>query len=268
MEYNRPSRQPGAWGVIKRWYERRKLLRGWARLYDEGAHTTTHLYELLRSVHQAGLPTIELGKLVEQLATLRPWPLPVARVHPRIIGDASGSAGEMTALAVLVAAVRPRCILEFGTHAGCSTWHLWANAPDAHITTLDLAPSTRVAGSTDLTAQGVAGRPFLPADPRIRVVEVDSRLWTPDLDQVDLCFIDAGHSYECVRSDTEKALEVLTPEGLLIWHDATWTRDGYGVNRYLHELRQAGQPICLLRLSLYDYCGLAVRLPAPVALAT
>lgn len=38
-------------------------------------------------------------------------------------------------------------------------------------------------------------------------------------DEYDLVYIDAAHDYESVQRDTEKALAVLTPDGLLAFHD-------------------------------------------------
>jgi predicted O-methyltransferase YrrM len=226
---------------------------------------TLHLFDLLKSVERSGLPTIALEEVVRRLAADRPEPLRGARVHPSLVGVGSGSAAEMAALAVITAAKWPRRVLEFGTYDGASTWHLWANArPGGSVTTVDLPPGTTVAGSTDPTLHGVRGRPFLPESPDVRVVEVDSRAWEPDPGAAyDLCFIDAGHSYECVRNDTEKARRALAPGGVIVWHDATWAADGYGVNRYLRELVAAGDPVALVRLSLYDYCALAVLLPRP-----
>jgi hypothetical protein len=55
----------------------------------------------------------------------------------------------------------------------------------------------------------------------------------------DLIFIDADHSYESVRNDTELILPLLSPTGFVVWHDyANW---GYfsgenGVPEYLGEL--------------------------------
>ena len=55
----------------------------------------------------------------------------------------------------------------------------------------------------------------------------------------DLIFIDADHSYEGVRRDTELALPLVAPTGYVVWHDyANW---GYfdgknGVPEYLGEL--------------------------------
>src|SRR5205814_682465 len=110
-------------------------------------------------------------------------------------------------LASIVNAKRPRRVLEFGTYDGCSTWHLWANTDEStEIVTLDLAAGQQVEGSSDLGFHGIAHRPFLPRVERVRLVETDSRQWDPDVLDVDLCYIDAGHSYECVKSDTEKAL--------------------------------------------------------------
>jgi predicted O-methyltransferase YrrM len=134
-------------------------------------------------------------------------------------------------------------VLEFGTHDGFSGWHIWANS-EAEILTIDLPRPAR---------------PFLPVDPRIRSLEVDSRRWEPaPSDQFDLCFIDAGHDYECVRNDSEKALRCLRPGGTVLWHDATWRRYGFAVNRYLHELRHSGKDVRLLKAGFYDYCGLAI----------
>lgn len=183
-------------------------------------------------------------------------------MHPKLLGVGSGSAGEMAALSALVAAKRPKNVLEFGTCDGCSTWHLWANSsPDTFITTIDLPSGAKVIGSTDSGLQGVGRRRFLPDDSRVRLVETDSRLWAPDIpDGVDFCFIDAGHSYECVKNDTEKAFSVLDSDGVVLWHDATWKGDGYRVNEYLIDLIALGYDVKLIKVSNFDFCGLAVLL--------
>jgi len=229
---------------------------------DETAATTLHLFRLLESVHFSGIPFIWLSSLVHQLAASRALPLETVTMHPALTGTASGSVGEMAALATITAAKNPNQVLEFGTHEGCSTWHLWANSPPtARITTLDLPSHIKVKGSTDISAQGVLHRPFLPKDERVTLVEIDSRDWQPCSDDpVDLCFIDGGHSYECVRNDTEKAMQLMASDGVIVWHDASWTDDGYAVNAYLKELRHDGQNIQLVRVGPYDYCALAVLL--------
>jgi predicted O-methyltransferase YrrM len=55
----------------------------------------------------------------------------------------------------------------------------------------------------------------------------------------DLIFIDAHHFYESVRNDTQLVLPLLSPAGIIVWHDyANW---GYfsgqnGVPEYWGEL--------------------------------
>ncbi len=216
--------------------ERGHLALGMARLlFSRGSWPTAHVCELLAYVRFSGLPALALTEVADD----RHGPI----LHPALIGPGSGSIAEVVALSAIAAALKPKSILEFGTHDGFSAWHLWANS-QAQILTIDLPRPAR---------------PFLPQDPRIRLLEADSREWEPlPSDQFDLCFIDAGHDYECVRNDSEKALGCLRPGGTALWHDAVWPRDGFAVNRYLRELRSSGHDVRLLRAGFYDYCGLAI----------
>ena len=220
------------------------------------------LCRLVASVSCCDIPVVDIRSVVSRLQKASGGPIDRVVMHPKLRGVGSGSVGEMAALSALVAAKRPKNILEFGTCDGCSTWHLWANSgPDTIITTIDLPPGIKTVGSTDAGLQGMEKRPFLPLDPRVRLVETDSRLWTPEIvGGVDFCFIDAGHSYECVKNDTEKALSVLKNDGVVLWHDATWKNDGYRVNKYLLGLIEQGYDVKLLKVSDYDYCGLAILL--------
>jgi predicted O-methyltransferase YrrM len=54
--------------------------------------------------------------------------------------------------------------------------------------------------------------------------------------KLDFCFIDGGHSYECVKNDTEKCLSILAQGGALLWHD--FCPNCRGVYRYLIEIGQ------------------------------
>jgi predicted O-methyltransferase YrrM len=226
---------------------------------------TVHMFSLMEAVRHAGLPFRDLRDIVSEISV--PGSVEKVAMHPFLRGGGSGSTGEMAALAAITAAMRPKTILEFGTFDGASTWHLLANAHEAcTLTTIDLPSGTVVDGSSDLDLQGKAGRrTFLPADHRVRLLEVDSRHWIPDISGVDLCFIDAGHTYECVKNDTEKVMPLMRSGGLILWHDAAWRRDGYGVNRYLTELRAKGSDVCVVRLGPYEYCALAFLVVTTVA---
>lgn len=220
---------------------------------------TLHLFNLLTSVQNACLPCMPIAELQQQLIRAgHPLPSEVS-LHPQFTGLGSGSMAEMAIIAALVAQIQPRQLLEFGTYDGASTWHLLANSPcDATITTLDLPAHTKIEGSSDPGLQGVVERPLLPQNQRIRLIEMDSREWQPDLQNVDFAFIDAGHSYLCVKNDTEKTLSAMRRGGLMLWHDASWREDNYGVNEYLRELRATGRDVVLIGAGPYDYCALAV----------
>jgi len=45
--------------------------------------------------------------------------------------------------------------------------------------------------------------------------------------------------------------------GIVVWHDASWSRDGYSVNRYLRELCASGRDIVLLETGPLDLCMMA-----------
>jgi predicted O-methyltransferase YrrM len=56
---------------------------------------------------------------------------------------------------------------------------------------------------------------------KIEVVFIDSREFDTKkyLRKFDLIFIDGGHTYSVVKSDTNKAFEMLSNKGIIIWHD-------------------------------------------------
>lgn len=144
---------------------------------------------------------------------------------------------EMSYICALTKATQPRTVLELGTFNGNTTLQIALNAPDdARLFTVDLRDST----SSRLHESGEKPRRFVgaPCEPRIRQIYGDSLHM--DFSSfcegrpVDLAFIDAGHSYECVRNDTEKTLPLMAPGGLMIWHDFAY--NCAGVFNYLNEL--------------------------------
>jgi predicted O-methyltransferase YrrM len=241
-------------------------VRAWAGLSRllgvRGGTQTLHLCELHKSVCCAGLPTIDVKGILDRIRPDRNGEPSRIIMHPTGLSSGSGSMAEMACICAIVAVKKPKTILEFGTFDGCSAWHMLANAPsDTNLITLDLPSNTKTAGSTDFGLQGVASRPFLPDSPRVNLIEIDSREWVPKVEGgADLCFIDAGHSYECVKNDTEKALAVTNKGGVILWHDTTWRRDDYGVNSYMKELLAKGQDVRLISVGPVDYSGLAVMI--------
>lgn len=125
--------------------------------------------------------------------------------------------------------------------------------------TINLPPHVRAENPTEVGRRGVSRRDGPPSDTCIRLAETDSREWRPDAGNAfDSCSIDAGHSDECVEDDTRKALPLMRPGGLVLWHDSTWRGDGYGVNRHLKDTIKTFINILHLIISDYEYGGLGV----------
>jgi predicted O-methyltransferase YrrM len=52
----------------------------------------------------------------------------------------------------------------------------------------------------------------------------------------DLVFVDGSHAHSYVVSDSAKALELVAPGGVVLWHDYAGPRHAPGVYRALNEL--------------------------------
>jgi predicted O-methyltransferase YrrM len=165
---------------------------------------------------------------------------------------------EISSLCYLVAARKPRKVLEIGTFKGLTTLNIAKNAPDAEVHTVDLPPDFNPeATEYDTKDKGIILRrgtyyyASLPEAQRIRQHFGDSASF--DFGQVgggvDFCLIDAAHSYDYVRNDTARVLPLISDGGLLLWHDygrndfLMETDDVWGVTRFLNELADVGVAI-------------------------
>jgi predicted O-methyltransferase YrrM len=55
--------------------------------------------------------------------------------------------------------------------------------------------------------------------------------------QMDLIFIDGGHTYSVVKSDSEKSFEMLGKNGIILWHDyVPGKRSAKDVVNYINEI--------------------------------
>jgi predicted O-methyltransferase YrrM len=129
-------------------------------------------------------------------------------------------------------------LFEFGTYRGQTTCGLASVCPDAQVYTLNLPPEE------DPRYAPYIGK-FISESPhknRIEQIYCDSRKFdvAPYVGMMDYIFIDGDHSYEGVKNDTEKALAMLKPGGIIVWHD--YASKSPGVLKYLSEL-SAERPI-------------------------
>ena len=121
----------------------------------------------------------------------------------------------------------PRRHLEFGTWEGFGTV-LVARNTVAEIWTVNLPDGEMgIDGSSlyEATDAGAnIGRLYRAAGfgPRVHQLLCDSRKLDPGIfagQPLDSVLIDGGHTTDVVQSDTEKALGLLRPGGLCVWHD-------------------------------------------------
>jgi predicted O-methyltransferase YrrM len=177
-----------------------------------------------------------------------PWnaikPEPLASIFPGIASIPSetkihhalertkGTSIELDELCVLVTVarfLRPKRILEIGTFDGNTTLNLAANT-DAQVVTVDLPPGARIAllkkGDVPNVRSEQRGTQFQghPLASRIRQVFGDSGTmdWSSLGEPFDLIYLDGCHTSTYVHSDTQNALRMLTPGGIIVWHDYTW----------------------------------------------
>lgn len=133
----------------------------------------------------------------------------------------------------------PQTILEVGTYLGYSTTLLALNS-DAKIYSLDLPNDACVETQFDnekiLTdgnvnddflrhTQSIEGAVYLEnlsheQRGRVNLIKKDSTQvnFLQAFGELDYIFVDGGHAYDIIQSDTENALQAVR-QGIVIWHD-------------------------------------------------
>jgi hypothetical protein len=178
--------------------------------------------------------------------------------------DGNVSIEELVFICALAQKMQPRTVVELGTFDGNTTLQMALNTPhDTRIYTLDL-PAGAEAGDENargdiryLTSSRRLNPRFVGSAVAHKIVQCHGNSLTYDFANFTadgkpaLIFIDAGHSYDCVRNDTEKALPILDREGAIVWHDYTMVWPG--VFRYLVELSRELAMVHILGTSLVVY---------------
>jgi predicted O-methyltransferase YrrM len=133
---------------------------------------------------------------------------------------------EAKILAASIQLLKPRVLFEIGTYNGGSTVQLALNAPeDAVIHTIDLPDDHPLRGdqsNVDVAPQRV-GHCYLTSSVAGKIRQHYGNTaefeFSPFAGKCDWIFIDAAHTYEYVKSDTQNALDMLRPGGVIFWHD-------------------------------------------------
>lgn len=151
---------------------------------------------------------------------------------------------ELLIISSLVASKNPLNLLEIGTFDGNTTLQMALNCSSkATVHTIDLEegretelPILEEDVKYVLDSKKVT-RKFIGTCVQEKIMQHfgDSTVYDfSKMGRVDFCFIDGGHTYDCVKKDSEKVFSILAEGGMVLWHD--FTPNCPGVYRYLMEL--------------------------------
>lgn len=163
--------------------------------------------------------------------------------RPQRLGKPSGWWGHVPFAGWLVEALRPRVLVELGTHHGvsyaafceavrsgqlptrCYAVDSWAG--DAHAGFFDPAVYQDVKAFND--AHYAAFSELIRTD-------FDAAVGHFADGSIDLLHIDGFHTYEAVRHDYETWRSRLSARSVVVFHDTNVRRDDFGVHRFFAEL--------------------------------
>ena len=147
-------------------------------------------------------------------------------------------------------------IFEFGTCSGKTTYIMGLNSSeDAEIISLTLSPNEVMeiskknkdnkASYRNIINESIYSEFLFSGDDvekKIKVIFQNSLNFNykPYQKKMNLIFIDGGHTYSVVKSDSEKSFEMLAKDGIILWHDYVPSkRSARDVVRYIHELSKS-----------------------------
>jgi predicted O-methyltransferase YrrM len=166
------------------------------------------------------------------------------------VGERTLMHGEAYVLSLVTAYVRPGRIFEIGTGTGQAALLMARQAPGARIDTLDLGEHAKPSlapqrNEPPLRDHDTVGRAYRGTDHEQAITQHvgDSATFdfSPWRGQIDLVFVDGAHTYDYVKSDSEAALSLLSPGGVIVWDDCAFVCPG--VAKALLELRHRGKEI-------------------------
>lgn len=269
-----------AWGAslgAVAYVQYRRLLR--CRRWAAGAamdEAKTQAELAKRREQLAKIQTVELAEFDPAFVLDEFGPTRASEVSFIFRGDyrVLGGTSDLEAWVLAVLAKQARVLFEFGTCTGKTTY-LWArnSPPDARIATLTLGPDqvhlyqgARVddGGAEAFAREESAFARFLytgtDVEHKIEQIFADSKQFdeSPYVGRCDLIFVDGSHARSYVQNDSEKALRMVRPGGIILWHDYSMREEMEGLVGYLQQLRG--------RLPLVHLAGttlVAYRAPAP-----
>lgn len=185
----------------------------------------------LRFHSRARIRPVALAQLLESLGCPAVSTVTLPGPSTRL-GEVGSQTGYHT-LGALVRGLQPRTVLEFGTYLGVSAYAMALNAPaGSRIFTVDLPDETQGNSRGELdsldqrhvaTSRHRVGEAFLGTvvEGSITQLRADSLTFRAEtaVQDVDLVYVDGGHSLPVITRDTDNAFRVLSAAGTIIWDD-------------------------------------------------
>jgi SAM-dependent methyltransferase len=197
------------------------------------------------------IPTVAPGDVAPALSAGRFGPSAASEIVAIANYRVPGGVSDIETWVLCNLAKTARLIFEFGTASGRTTYLLARNAPpEARVVTLTLDAATQQAYRAEERDDPGAKRAAIaesleefvyqgtPAERKITQLFGDSKAFdeTHYAGSCDLVFVDGSHARSYVESDSRKALTMLRPGGVVLWHDYAGPRHARGVYEALNAL--------------------------------
>jgi predicted O-methyltransferase YrrM len=144
-------------------------------------------------------------------------------------------------------------IFEFGTCSGKTTYLMGLNSnADTEITSVTLSKNNVCDVSKKKEDNEVSYRNIInesiyskflfsgeEVENKIKVIFQNSLKFNHQeyIGKMDLIFIDGGHTYSIVKNDSEKSFDMLSKNGIILWHDyVPGKQSAKDVVKYIHEI--------------------------------
>ncbi len=145
----------------------------------------------------------------------------------------------------LIANIKPKKIVELGTHYGTSLWSFSQAIKDfsipAELFAVDTWKGEKHAGfygeEVFETVRKIKNKFYSNLKINLIRKKFDDALLDFENDSIDLLHIDGLHTYEAVKNDFENWLPKVKANGIILFHDIAVTRDDFGVYRLWDELK-------------------------------
>jgi hypothetical protein len=227
-------------------------------------------FQVQRKAIPVPIPKVEreTGEMLAQIPRVDPIAI-LGDAKPRIVlavqkyEDGMLPLYDAIPLLSILAAEKPKEVLEIGTYMGHTTRAMAETLEMATINTLDLpldfSPEMDTNGALPkddfhLISRRIVGREFKGVSCEKRIVQHfgdTAKFDYQKLGRPTFFFIDGSHTYEYCKNDTEKCLGLCPKGGTFLWHDCDVTHPG--VVRFIRDWRGAGRNVVRLEGTCLAY---------------